>query len=64
MPESLERGHDRLPVCPEHGLRPNVQSRDFCDVVDDFGHCGRFLLYEGNADYDAAVRASRKRRDA
>ena len=41
----LEPGRDRLPECPEHGLRPEVQTRCYCDAVDDFGHCGRFLLY-------------------
>ncbi len=40
-----EPGRDRLPECPEHGLRPTVQGRDFCDVEDDYGHCGRFLIY-------------------
>lgn len=44
MNEPFER--DDPPKCPEHGLRQGVQTRDFCDVVDDFGHCGRFLLYE------------------
>ena len=45
MSEPLEPGRTRLPECPEHGLRPEVQTRDYCDVEDDFGHCGRLLLY-------------------
>jgi hypothetical protein len=40
-----QAGEARLPECPEHGLRPEVQTRDFCDVRDDYGHCGRFLVY-------------------
>lgn len=43
--EALVSGK-RAPVCPEHGLRPEVQTRDFCDVVDGFGPCGRFLVYD------------------
>lgn len=40
------RTSTRKPVCPTHGERPVGQGRDFCDVVDDKGRCGRFLLFQ------------------
>lgn len=46
MTDPQHHGVGEQPECPVHGRRSQAQSRDFCDVHDDFGKCGRYLLLE------------------